>query len=167
MRMPIIIRLSAAFAMTVPILVAQKAPMSVCEALDSPVGHEELTIRGLLTGEFHHGFFLSDGLGTDPCPGWRRRFLTAPSVLGLLFQSARGVEITDKEEQLDRAFIENLWDVSGKRPVKQVVTVRGVAVRDRWSLIFRRADGTYFSSNMGDPQAWIPVKFVVKSIDNW
>lgn len=146
---------------------AQNAPLSVCEALDLRSSHEELTIRGLLTGEIHHGFFLSQGIDADPCPGWRRRFITAPSVMGLVFQSALGVAVTEREQQLNRAFIETLWNVSGNRPVKQVVTVRGTAVRDRWPLIFRRADGTYFSANIGDPQAWIPVKFVVKAIDNW
>jgi hypothetical protein len=147
-------------AATVSLGNAQRVPVTVCRMLDAMSDHEELTVRGEIIGESHHGFFLSEGINGDPCPGWRRRFLTAPSVVGLQFVSSHGVQLTKEQEQSNRTFLERLITLG--QPVKRRVTVTGVAVKNPGSLIFRRADGSYLSTTM-DPY-WIPTEFVIKSI---
>ena len=116
---------------------------SVCDALNSAADRQAIVIHAVIASN-RHGTFLVEGTGQDPCPGWRRRFLTAPSAIPLVFGSYSGVHVPDDLSRENMAFILRL-----KRPAKEdprtrlVVTARGVLIRKRWPLIFRMADGSY------------------------
>jgi len=140
-------------------------PLGVCEALESAVDHQEIVIRGVMTGESHHGFFLSQGINGDPCPGWRLTFLTAPSALALGLASSFGVQLTAEQRRLNLDFFGRLSKMSKGRPLSGYrVVARGVFVRRAWSLIFRRADGTYYSLGSDlDPFGVYQALLVMKS----
>lgn len=145
--------------------VAQDMPVTVCQALNSVQDHKDVTVTGILIGESHHGFSLSGGINGDPCPGWPRRFFTAPSIVGLDFTSAHAVKLTEEQKQLNLSFLDRLWRSDHGSPVQLPVIVRGVLVKRPWSLIFRRSDGSYISTNF-DPYGWLPVTIVIKSISD-
>jgi hypothetical protein len=138
---------------------AQTASLSVCEVLNSTLDHWETTIRGKISGSSHHGFFLSEGINADPCPGWPRRFFTAPAVIGLYLASALGVEVTEEQKASNIAFLRRLR--KEKRPYEPTFTITGVVVRRPWSPTYRRADGNYMS--LPDEYGWLRAVIVMKS----
>ena len=151
---------------TSSIALAQNEPLTVCQMLDSIRENEEVVVRGVMIGEPHHGYYLSqEGISNgSPCPGWRQRFFTAPSFSGIAIVSSFGVKLSEEQERLNRAFIRRLSEVRGEpvlRPYK--VTVRGVLARKPSPLTFRRADGTYSCIGKGSEDGCFAL-FVVQSI---
>jgi hypothetical protein len=131
---------------TSAIALAQSEPITICQMLDSIGERQEVTIRGVMIGESHHGYYLRDE-GIDngsPCPGWRQRFFTTPSFAGIAIVSSFGVKLSEEQERLNRDFIRRLSALSGGHVLPPYrVTVRAVLARRPWPLTFRRADGTY------------------------
>jgi hypothetical protein len=151
---------------TSAIAVAQSEPLTICQMLDSSGERQEVTVRGVIIGEPHHGYYLSEeGINNgNPCPGWRQRFFTAPSFAGITIVSSFGVRLSEEQERLNRDFIRRLSELSAKpllRPYR--VTVKGVLARKPWPLTFRRADGTYACIGKGSDNDCVAV-FVVRSI---
>jgi hypothetical protein len=131
---------------------AQTQPWSVCGILDSAADHQEVIARVRISGSYHHGFGLSEGLDGEPCPGWRRRFFTAPSVLLPKVSSGFGVLLTSEEEQMGLGFLFRLRDLSRRSPGalnKLTVTMRGAVVKKSWPWMFRRSDGSYMGNAFG------------------
>src|ERR1700694_3140463 len=85
------------------VVAGQDKPLSVCQALKSTSDHQEVDVRGEISG-WRHGYFLSEGIKGDPCPGWRRQFLTGPSALPLEFVSSSGVNVSERQVRLNRDF---------------------------------------------------------------
>ncbi len=143
---------------------AESAPLTVCEVLSLGSDRHEVTVRGEVVGSHHHGFALSAGLNGDPCPGWRRNLFTAPSIIPFGSNPDFGVHLTDQQKESDREFFLRLRQLSLEgRLNNPTVTVTGVVVRKTWSLIFRRADGSYFGTGI-DPQGASPLYLVITSI---
>jgi hypothetical protein len=143
---------------------AQTEPMSVCQMLDSASDHQEVVARVKISGGYYHGFGLSEGLHGDPCPGWRKRFFTAPSVLMPMFSSCCGVQLSQDESRMVRDFLDRLWDESRNNSTRDLtVTLRGVIVKKAWPWIFRRSDGVYMGNAFG-PTGGYPAIFVIKEI---
>ena len=142
---------------------AQMGPLSVCQALDSTSNRLDLVVRGKISGNWRHGFFVLDqGISGEPCPGWMSRFLTGPSFIPLRYTSGFRVELTQEQERLNHDFFRRLVELGSQGRLRPVpVTIAGVLVRNSWSLIFRRADGTYFGSGIDGPYTAV---LVVKSI---
>jgi hypothetical protein len=147
---------------TLPRVVAQSEALTVCQMLKSTPEHSEVIVTGEITGESHHGYFLSEALGSDPCPGWRRQLFTAPAAAAIVITSSFGVSLTNSEQQSNREFIHRLGALNGGHPVKYKVTIKGVLARKPWPMMFRRADGTYFSWGRTDLDA-IAI-FIPKSV---
>ena len=146
-------------------LMAEQRLLGVCEALNVGRNGEEISIAGEIDGHFHHGFFLSQGIGGDPCPGHRRRFFTAPSLILLAWASIPEVRLTREQEGLNRILWERLIGTSRQSPQMPRLHVKivGVLVRKSWPLIFRRDDGSYFGTGLGMDGAF-PAVLVVKSV---
>jgi hypothetical protein len=142
---------------------AQTKTLSVCEALDSGVDGQEVVLRGVIAGESHHGFGLSEGIDGDPCPGWRRRFLTTPSFILFDYFSHLGVHLTKEQEQLNLYFLRRLSFLLSPNTSRSGVKIKGVLVRKPWPLIFRRQDGTYWGNGFGQ-DGWCPTVLVITSI---
>ena len=131
-------------AATLP-AVAQGEPLSVCQMLNSVREHQEVAVRGVITGG-HHGYFLSEGIGNEPCPGWPTRYFTSPAGVGLNFFSSLGVQLTEDQKRLNLDFLRRLWTLRGNNHNNlngYGVTVRGVFAKRPWLRTFRHADGTY------------------------
>jgi hypothetical protein len=142
---------------------AQTQPLSVCQVLDSARDHQEVIVRARAFAHYH-GSLLTDGFSSDPCPGWRKRFFTAPSWIPLCFDSFLGVQLTGEQQRLNREFFLRLSGLRMGSPSKySAVTLMGVAVRKPWPLIFRRGDGEYFGNAMGQNGAF-PVVFVLSDV---
>jgi hypothetical protein len=77
---------------------AQGEPLSVCQMLNSTRERQEVTVRGVVTGG-RHGYFLTEGIGDEPCPGWPRRYFTSPAAVGLEFFPLLGVQLTDDQKR--------------------------------------------------------------------
>jgi hypothetical protein len=151
---------------TSSIAVAQNEPLTVCQMLDSIGEHEEVVVRGVMIGEPHHGYYLSqEGISNgNPCPGWRQRFFTAPSFAGIAIVSSFGVKLSEEQERLNRAFVRRLSGVKGEPALRAYkVTVKGVLARKPSPLTFRRADGTYSCIGKGSEGECFAL-FVVQSI---
>ena len=135
-----IVTVSAAWAQS---LGAPARPLSICEALNSAFDHQAVLIHGAI-GSTRHTTYLFEGTGQDPCPGWRKRFFTAPSAIPIVVGSYSGVHVPDKlfRDYLD--FEQRLKSLQRANPsASNMVTIGGVLIRSRWPLIFRRADGGY------------------------
>src|SRR5512144_2252649 len=91
---------------------AQGVPLSVCQMLDSIREHQEVTVRGVITGGYH-GYFLTDETGDETCPGWPRRYFTSPPGVGLAFFSWLGVQLTDDQTRLNLDFLRRLGTLRG------------------------------------------------------
>ncbi len=150
-------------AATLPAM-AQSEPLSVCQMLSSTREKQEITVRGAMIGEPHHGYYLSDGIGDEPCPGWPKWLFTRPSVVGFAIASSFGVHLTDDQERRNREFVRRLSTLSSGHILKPYwVTLRGVLVRRPWLRTFRHADGTYSCIAAGNDSDCLGV-FVLRSI---
>ena len=122
---------------------SQGEPLSVCQMLSSTREYQEVTVRGVITGG-HHGYFLADESGDEPCPGWPKRYFTSPAGVGLNFFSSLGVQLTDDQYRLNVDFLRRLGTLRGGHNLNSYrVTVRGVFAKRPWLRTFRHADGTY------------------------
>jgi hypothetical protein len=128
---------------------AEVGPLTVCEALSSIRDREDVTIHAPLLLTRHLTAVAEAFDNSDPCPGWPRRFFTAPSVIpltGPLFGVRVSVEVWRKA-----------LDFFGCQRMRQrenpsyhpMMTVRGVLLRKTWPLIFRGHDGEYFGWGFG------------------
>jgi hypothetical protein len=125
------------------LLCGQTRPMSVCDALNSAADRQVVVIRAAIASTPHQTF-LFEGTGRDPCPGWRKRFFTAPSVIPTIFGSYAGVHVPDNLLLENLHFVQHLKSIQQVKPSAQLfVTVKGVLIRKRWPLIFRNSDGIY------------------------
>jgi hypothetical protein len=150
-------------AVTSPAM-AQGGPLSVCQMLSSAPEKQEITVRGAMIGEPHHGYALSDGIGDEPCPGWPKWLFTRPSVVGFAIASSFGVHPTDDQERLNREFVRHLSALSGGHTLKPYwVTLKGVLAQRPWLRTFRHADGTYSCFGAGNGMDCFGV-FVLRSI---
>lgn len=144
---------------------AQTTPRTVCETLTSAADHQEVHITGEISGSYRHGFGISEGINGDPCPGWRRQFLTSPSVIPLSFKALAGVRLTEEQERLNQRFFDRLFSLDEEHQLGRFkVSVTGVFIRRPWPLIFRRADGTYFGMS-ADSDAIFPGVLIIKVIE--
>lgn len=134
-----------------PAAIAQTNSMSVCEILNSVADNQKTVVHGEVIGEPEHGFYLSEGINIDPCPGWRQHILTAPSIVGLEFVSSTGVFLTSDQEQADAAFLSHLRALSRSAPLDRhyTVTLEGVLRRKRGAIIMRRSDGAFVGNGLG------------------
>jgi len=120
-------------------LSAQARALGVCDALSSVADHQVVVIRAAIG--IGHQTYLFEGAGDEPCPGWRRRFFTAPSVIPLLFGSYSGVLVS---ERVRRDNIDFMLRLKKENPsARHLVTVSGVLIRKPWLLSFRGADGSW------------------------
>jgi hypothetical protein len=145
------------------VIAGQDKPLSVCQALKFTRDHEEVDVRGEISG-WRHGYFLSESTKADPCPGWQWPFLTGPSTLPLEFVSSSGVQLTERQARLNRDFIVRWRRLNSESGLNHFpFTVTGVMVRKPWPMIFRHADGTYFGTGFG-PDGAYSAFLVMKSI---
>ena len=124
-------------------LAAQARPLSVCEALNMAADHQSVTIRARI-GSTRHEKYLFEGTGQDPCPGWRKRFFTAPAAIPLILGSYSNISVSDSVSRENLSFVERLSEAlkSGVM-APRIVTLSGILIRKRWPLIFRSSDGSY------------------------
>jgi hypothetical protein len=134
--------------------------MGVCEALDSPAGTREVVLRARLGGSYIHGYALTDNFVEDACPGWRRRFFTAPPWIPLSFSSDLGVHLTKDQERRNFEFFGKLCKLDTREWVHPTVTITGVLVRQFWPFIFRAKNGEYFGDAL-DPYSHSLAVFVI------
>ena len=123
--------------------------MGVCEDLDSPAGTREVVFRARLGGSYIHGYVLADDLVDDPCPGWPRRFFTAPPWIPLYFSSDLGVHLTKEQERRNLEFFLKLSKLDYRNRVAPTITISGVLVKQFWPFIFRAKNGEYFGDALG------------------
>lgn len=124
-------------------IAAEAKPYSVCQVVDQAgtLAGKTITVRGLFGGTTFHGHFVAQGSGDDPCPGWRARFLTSPSVI-LLGAGPTAADRADVIEKLTPC----LDAYREARFTRYRVEIVGVLRRkSRFPLIFRRPDGSYIS----------------------
>jgi hypothetical protein len=122
---------------------AEARRVGVCEVLNSAADHQTVLIHAAIASNGHMTY-LFDGTGNDPCPGWRKRFFTAPSSIPILTASYSGVPVSSglSREYID--FSQRLKSLQRANPsTHHMVTISGVVIRKRWPLIFRRGDGSY------------------------
>jgi hypothetical protein len=130
-------------------LCGQLRPLSVCEALNSVADHQSVRIRAELAST-RHETYLFEGTGQDPCPGWRKRFFTAPASLPIIIGSYSGVRVSHDLFRDNLEFVLHLKDLYKTNPsAHHMVTIKGVLIRKPWMLIFRSADGSYFGFGEG------------------
>jgi hypothetical protein len=127
---------------------AQVRPLTVCEALTSVRDREAIVIRAHVVSV--HWTELLEGTGEDPCPGWPRRFFTAPSAMPLLWGSIFGVHVSEAVLHDCIEFGVRLHKLQKEDPSnRRAVTVNGVLMRKRWPVIFMAHDGTYCCWGLG------------------
>jgi hypothetical protein len=125
------------------VLNAETRPLSVCEALNSTADHQAVVIHAAIV-TYRHGAYIFEGTGQDPCPGWPKRFFTAPAAIPLFLGPFRGVHLPDGMVQGYLDFSRRLRNLQSSSPsVRHMVTISGVIIRKPWPLIFRNTDGTY------------------------
>jgi hypothetical protein len=128
---------------------AQVWPLGVCDALNSIRDHQAVVIRAAVAST-RHQTFLFEGTGKDPCPGWPRRFFTAPSVIPIVIYSYSRVHVSDDQARRTLDFelrLKKLQEADPSAP--HMVTLSGVLIRKRWLLVFRTSDGTYCCGGVG------------------
>lgn len=122
---------------------AEARALSVCDVLNSAADHQTVLVHASIASNGHM-VYLFDGTGSDPCPGWRKRFFTAPATIPILTGSYAGVHVSSElfRECLD--FSQRLTSLQkANRYTHHMVTIGGVVIRKRWPLIFRSGDGSY------------------------
>jgi hypothetical protein len=122
---------------------AEQRQLGVCEALKSGEDHQTVEIRATIAAT-NHSVLLYEGDAHEPCPGWRSRFLTAPSAILLLFGSYPGIQVSgDTTREIDD-FLNRIRALQRAEPsARRIVTVRGVLIRKRLPLMIRGVDGVY------------------------
>jgi len=123
--------------------IAQQPRLGVCEALDSGVDHQEVVLHGKIASTVHD-FYLFEGNGRDPCPGWPKNWFTAPAAIPLVVSTYSDIQVPIN-------LTRNLFDYSrdlrqflgANRFVAPTATVKGTLVRKPVPLIFRFSDGSY------------------------
>jgi hypothetical protein len=151
---------------------SQTRSLTVCEAYDRHISSgQDVVIQALIAGESHHGYYLIESLSGEACPGWPKRFFTAPPFMGLAFGSFGGVQVSKEQERADMAFLDKLWQLSRAKQFSPFrVLVSGVIVKKSWSMTFRLPIPIWSG---GDPiyqgNGWgaygeIPALIVAKSI---
>jgi hypothetical protein len=115
---------------------------SVCDVvgLSTTLAGKTILVRGLLGGTAQHGYMLYQGLADDPCPGWPRRYFTAPSAILLSFSLPEddGAARTSAVLPCVRAY-------QAKGNKRLAAEIEGTLVKKRWfPIIFRRPDGAYY-----------------------
>ena len=125
------------------LLLAQTRPLSVCEALNSAADHQAVLIHATVAST-RHGSYLFEGTGQDPCPGWRKRFFTAPAAIPIVTGSYGRVHVP---ADLFRSYFDFEQRMNSLRKADPsahfAVTISGVIIRKKWPLIFWSADGEY------------------------
>ena len=122
---------------------AQSKPWSVCQVLNSASDHQTVSIHAALALTRHQSYVF-EGTGRDPCPGWPKRFLTAPAAIPLFLGKYAGVPVSDQLVHDFLDFSQKLRTLESANPsARHMVTITGVLIRKRWPLIFRSGDGTY------------------------
>jgi hypothetical protein len=124
---------------------AQPRPLGVCEALNSVADHRTVVIHALMG--ISHQTYLYEGNGEEPCVGWRRRFLTAPAVIPVLFGSFSWVLVSEKVRRDSIDFVRHLKQLN--LSANHMVMVNGVLIRKPWTLSFRGVDGSWAGWGMG------------------
>lgn len=128
---------------------AQARPLSVCEALNASTDHQTVLIHAAVAAT-RHETYLFDGNGQDPCPGWRKRFFTAPAAIPLVTVSYAGVQVPTRLFQDYLDLEQRLKSLQSANPfARNMVTIKGVVIRKPWTLIFRQADGAYVGLGAG------------------
>jgi len=124
-------------------LSAQERTLGLCETLNSAVNHQAVVIHTPM-GVTRHGTFLFEGTGQDPCPGWPKRFFTAPSAIPVIIGYYPGIRVSDDLYRDNFDFVQRLRTLEKANPsFRHMVTIRGVLVRKPWLLSFRGRDGSY------------------------
>jgi hypothetical protein len=122
---------------------AQVRALSVCQALNSAADHQRVLIHAAIAST-QHQTYLFEGNGRDPCPGWRKRFFTAPSAIPIVFGSYSGVHVSDNLLRDNLEFVQRLKGLQKADPsALRMVKIGGVLIRKRWTLVFRRANQAY------------------------
>jgi len=138
------------------LLAAAERPMGVCEAFNSAVDHQVVTIEARIAFTTHLTY-LFEGTGRDPCPGWRKRIFAAPSVIPIAI-GAREIRMPKVliYEWLELFGIWRMRDRAGPS-LKLIGTVRGVIIKKQFPLSFRLSDGEYFGWGEGLDGAYAAV----------
>jgi hypothetical protein len=122
---------------------AQTKVMGVCEALNSAISSEEVIIHGTYNS-WMEGAGFSEGLDGEPCPGWRKRFFTAPAFI----DASRFSERMSLEQK--QAYFEILKkQVSAHGAFTGPLAIKGVLIKKFWLFIFRGRDGVYWGNGFG------------------
>jgi hypothetical protein len=128
---------------------AEDRPVSVCAALDSIRDREEVTIHAHLLQTGHLTAVAEAFDNDDPCPGWRRRFFTGPSLIPLVGPMF-GVRVSPDVWHKVLDFLVQQRKRRIEDPsYRPMVTVRGVFIRKTWPVIFRNRDGAYCCWGLG------------------
>jgi hypothetical protein len=162
-----------AAVVTLTLVDAQPRTMTVCELLDSnPRDRQEVTVRGWIPGNSSHAINLFERTG-EPCPGWRRRFMTAPAVIGLSFRSGLDVKLTPEQERSNRDFVVN-WARLRNDRIGYMVGVRlsGIVRRKPIILTFKSprwpwGGGDQWIGNGFDVDGAIPLMIMLTSIEEY
>jgi hypothetical protein len=133
---------------------AQIRTLGVCEALNSTISREEVVIQGRLT-LWQHGMAFFEEPNAAPCPGWRRRFFTAPAAIDITFESIPEARTPIRREEA----LEFLRKISA-RSVRGTVTIpslslRGVLAKKFWPCIFRARGGEWIGQGFGANGAYL------------
>ena len=129
-----------------PALHAQQT-ITVCDAIIKTHDRQEVTIRGLVVGEPHHGYWLvSSDVGPAKCPGWREWIFSIPAGIGIAASKASldtPENIAVLEELLNRSRVHGYLDP----PVPAIVT--GTISKKPWPFVHVRRNGTTLGTGVG------------------
>jgi len=124
-------------------------PLQVCEVLDrsNELNNHMITVRGFLSGSPAHGYSLfASPSGTDePCPGWRREFLTAPAVIEL----GQPIEGTPGGEEYRGLSLEMSRRYQAHDYSTLEVVVKGRLHRKWLLFINKHSSGAYIGNGYG------------------
>jgi hypothetical protein len=148
---------------------SQSRPLTICEVLDRHIRNgSDVDLHALAAGTFE-GFWLTDGLDDEPCPGAPSRFLTVPHFMAIATRSAFGVKLTADQENAALALYIRARK-AGSRPLSVVIS--GTLVRKPLILIFRYPyplfsghKPSYFGNGFG-VQGEVPAAIVPKFIQD-
>lgn len=123
--------------------------MGVCAALNSAADHQEVVIHAAMVW-YRHGTYIFEGTGREPCPGWPKRFFTAPANIPLNLGRYPGLLLNNQLFWDLMDFCHYLGRLHKANPSsRQMVTIRGVIIRKALPLIYRSWDGGYIGWGEG------------------